>query len=277
MVDASTACATAIQDRERIAGIPDRLMAAISLAESGRWDERRRAVVAWPWTINAEGKGQYFPTRAAAIAAARDLRARGVDSFDVGCMQINMRHHPDAFDSLEEAFDPTSNVAYAAEFLNNLRDQSGSWVEAAGRYHSATPELGVPYRTRIMQIWAKQRRMPEEELLTSDAPPSQFARLGRPSVMDNNVGTPINPRVQRLISWGRRTSGVPSVLTGRATTSLGEVRPGARTPSQEVAFAMRRARLLLEWRKRIDEKKSGTSSVVTILRGGTPTEAVASR
>ena len=32
----------------------------------------------WPWTINAEGVGSFYETKAAAIAAVRDLQARGL-------------------------------------------------------------------------------------------------------------------------------------------------------------------------------------------------------
>ena len=46
--------------------------------ESGRYDQQHKAVLAWPWTINAEGEGKYFPTKAAAIAAARDVSIRRI-------------------------------------------------------------------------------------------------------------------------------------------------------------------------------------------------------
>jgi hypothetical protein len=61
-----------------------------------------------------------FPTKAKAIAHVRELQARGVRNIDVGCMQINLRHHPNAFPDLETAFDPEMNTAYAAQFLNGL-------------------------------------------------------------------------------------------------------------------------------------------------------------
>ena len=53
-------------------------------------------------------------------------------------MQINLMHHPDAFASLEEAFEPTRNVAYGARFLGQLRDETQSWTRAVERYHYRT-------------------------------------------------------------------------------------------------------------------------------------------
>ena len=35
-------------------------------------------------------------------------------------MQINLFHHPDAFASLDAAFDPMDNIAYGADFLRRL-------------------------------------------------------------------------------------------------------------------------------------------------------------
>ena len=98
-------CRSAIAAAERLSGIPDRLMQAIGIVESGRSDERG-GVSAWPWTINVEGAGYSFNTKQEAIEAVNAHRARGARSIDVGCMQVNLIHHGDAFASLEQAFDP---------------------------------------------------------------------------------------------------------------------------------------------------------------------------
>jgi hypothetical protein len=161
--DPAFACRAAVAAAERAEAIPGRLLWAIALTESGRWDPRRRARFAWPWTINAEGQGHFFPTKDAAITAARALQARGVRSMDVGCLQVNLHHHPRAFVDLEDAFDPVVNAAYAARFLRSLYALTGSWVGAAGRYHSATPELGGPYRDRVVALWTGERDAPWPE------------------------------------------------------------------------------------------------------------------
>ena len=114
-------CRAAIGQAERERGIPPRLLAAIGRVESGRRDPATGATHPWPWAINAEGRGSFYPDKAAAIAAVRALQAQGVRSIDVGCLQINLRHHPEAFASLEEAFDPLANARYGARFLASCR------------------------------------------------------------------------------------------------------------------------------------------------------------
>jgi hypothetical protein len=171
-VPPGSACRVAAADAERRAGIPPALLAAIARVESGRAD-LSGGTTPWPWTINAEGEGHFYPTKQAAIAAVQALQARGVQSIDVGCMQVNLMHHPDAFPNLDAAFDPATNATYAAQFLNQLRAQSGSWPQAAALYHSATPALGAEYRARVMAAWPKEAAL-------AGAPPPAFAALEMP-------------------------------------------------------------------------------------------------
>ena len=155
---AANLCGPVVAATERTQAIPARLLTAISLAESGRRADDSGEIIAWPWTINAEGEGRFFATKAAAIAAVKKLRARGVTSIDVGCMQVNLHHHPGAFASLDDAFDPEHNVAYAAQFLKELKDDTRSWTMAIGYYHSTTRELNMPYRNKVYRLWADVRR-----------------------------------------------------------------------------------------------------------------------
>ena len=145
-------CETAITGAETAVRIPPRLLGAIADVESGRPDASG-TIRPWPWTIDAEGRGQFFATKAEAIAAVLALQASGVRSIDVGCMQVNLMHHPNAFGSLDAAFDPTTNALYAARFLNSLYGVSGSWVQATAAYHSETPAIGADYQRRVMARW----------------------------------------------------------------------------------------------------------------------------
>lgn len=148
-------CQIATSRAEHASGVPDQLLGAISKVESGRADPTDGVVRAWPWTINAEGVGHYYNSKEEAVAAARAFQAAGVRSFDVGCMQINMMFHPDAFASLEQAFDPAANASFAAGFLTDLFHQTGSWPHAAAAYHSQTPNLGSDYQRRVLEVWAE--------------------------------------------------------------------------------------------------------------------------
>lgn len=165
-------CRAAIQSAEREAGIPAHLLMAIGRVESGRRDPETGAFHPWPWVINAEGRGQFFPTKAAAIAEVQALQARGVRSIDVGCMQVNLRHHPNAFASLEEAFDPLANARYAARFLTELNGTRNDWARAAGAYHSQTPEFAEPYRARVTAAWAEEQGRPHPPVALPAAAPA---------------------------------------------------------------------------------------------------------
>ena len=150
---ASALCRSAILQAERAGAIPDRLMDAIAVVESGRRDPVSGAVYPWPWTINAEGTGHWYESKAEAIAAVKALQARGVNSIDVGCMQVNLMHHPDAFASLDIAFEPLANATYAARFLRELYNQTYAWPLAAAAYHSFTPDIGADYARKVLAAW----------------------------------------------------------------------------------------------------------------------------
>lgn len=151
-------CSNAIVRTERANDIPASLMSAIATVESGRWAADEKAIFAWPWTVTNGSDGRYFPTKEAAIAHVEKLRARGVRNIDVGCMQVNLMYHPDAFDDLETAFDPEANAAYAARFLNGLFKEHKSWGEAIRRYHSANAKFNLPYHRKVVRAWNDQRR-----------------------------------------------------------------------------------------------------------------------
>jgi hypothetical protein len=183
-------CADAITAQERTQQIPRRLLAAIAIAESGRWDADREVKAPWPWTVNAEGEGRFYDTKAEAVRAVDQLRARDVRNIDVGCMQINLLHHPDAFADLDQALEPVSNVGYGARHLKALFDETHSWQEAAGRYHSATPERARAYRLKVVTLWNEQRRL---------------ARMEPRRTAQRRAVVPVDrERTEALNAWGRR-------------------------------------------------------------------------
>jgi hypothetical protein len=155
LIEGAKLCTHPLQHYEAEYGIPSHLLSAIASTESGRFHDGLKIKLPWPWTINAEGKGYFFDSKEEAIEAARKLLARGVESMDLGCMQVNIHHHPDAFSSLSQAFNPENNVAYAANFLRNLYQDEGSWKQAAADYHSKTPYLGKQYVGLVYDSWFK--------------------------------------------------------------------------------------------------------------------------
>jgi hypothetical protein len=155
LVEGAKLCTRYLPRHERQYGIPVHLLAAIASTESGRYHRALGLNLPWPWTINVEGRGYFFDTKQEAVDAVKKLQERGIQSIDVGCMQVNLHHHPYAFASLEQAFDPAYNVAYAAQFLKQNFQEEGSWRKATADYHSHTTFYGDPYAQLVYNAWGR--------------------------------------------------------------------------------------------------------------------------
>ena len=151
-------CIAAIQVAEVSRNMPKYLLHAIALTESGFWRQEARSQVPWPWTVTVNGDGRYFESPYHAAEYIRGLLRDGVTNIDVGCMQINLRYHGMAFDSIEEALSPVNNVAYAVSFLEDLRKRNGAWGKAIRFYHSGDWRRGSLYRARVHEKWTELRQ-----------------------------------------------------------------------------------------------------------------------
>lgn len=162
-----SACVTEILAAQDKYGIPNNILLGIGLQETGHRAEGGNLTV-WPWSANAAGEGRWFKQQSKAISWVEAKLAAGVNSVDVGCMQINLRWHPTAFKSVSEGFTPEINVDYAARLLLRLRKQTGSWELAAGSYHSFTPK----YRTRYLKSLRKKIEFANDKV-------GEFRRVAR--------------------------------------------------------------------------------------------------
>ncbi len=140
------AAATAAQST----GVPIDILLAISRVETGRQTDGTLAP--WPWTINADGKGTFYDTKAEAVAVAEAHLTDGTGTFDIGCFQLNIRYHGQAFATFEEMFDPEKNADYAARFLSSLYQETGTWAGAVAAYHSRTPDLAQAYLNQVRAV-----------------------------------------------------------------------------------------------------------------------------
>ena len=150
----SRKCSSMFSYFEKKHNLPTNSLHAISLHETAKKHSQHNISVVWPWTVmnNKEGKGHHFKTQNEAIKYARMQFMAGNNNLDVGCMQINLKYHPDAFLSLEQAFSPRNNIAYGAHFLSENKKKLGSMDKAIGRYHSATEHLAEKYRRNVHKI-----------------------------------------------------------------------------------------------------------------------------
>ena len=186
-------CRQAIAAAERAHGIPSHLLAAIARVESGRRDPVSGGFNPWPWTINVDGQGSFYDTKIQAVSAAVSMRPKATRSVDVGCMQISLTFHPDAFPGMDTAFDPGANAEYGARFLVQLFEKSGSWPKAVELYHSATPEIGQEYQRRVYAAWPEEQKF--AEMIAPSMMGSALPAMGNRSQM----WTPLRPGAARIL------------------------------------------------------------------------------
>lgn len=244
-------CAVAAKTVERRNGIPRHLLAAISLVESGRYDAEQGESFAWPWTVTAEGKGRYFATKEEAKVEVEVLLSQGIKNIDVGCMQINLHYHWEAFATLDAAFDPEKNAAYAAKFLKSKYAIARNWLTAAGQYHSHTPENFRPYRIKVLSFWNRLKR---------DAKPGaiRMAQTGFTASKETgeDVDADAHDKDVRIVAIDQERS-------ERLNGLLREKRRGSRLDMRQLDASDRRLSELDDWR---DRRRRGVQLQATVVR-----------
>ena len=147
-------CIDEIAAASQVYGVPPALLYVVALTESGVVRAARTTPNAY--AVNIEGKAYQFATQEAAIATVRSALAAGHQSVDVGCLQVNLHHHPQAFASLADAFDPKHNVDYGTQYLRDLYRHYGNWTSAVAYYHGSNPAEQWNYvcavHTRLAQF-----------------------------------------------------------------------------------------------------------------------------
>lgn len=124
------ACEREIQSAALKYGVPEGILYSVGLTETGRKGSL------YAYALNIEGKPFYPRSQRDALTQFDTARRSGAKLIDVGCMQINQFYHGENFRSVEDMFDPRSNVEYAAKFLKNLRNRHETWTMAVARYHA---------------------------------------------------------------------------------------------------------------------------------------------
>lgn len=137
-----------------------------------------------PWLLRvdyANGSNRlFFPSGPAAQKALAGLRRRAVlmgiepphqweirkldvRSVDIGLMQINWKFHGEHFESMEELFDPATNLDYAARFLGQLLKQHGDLETAVAHYHSSTLHFQEIYLANFRRVYEQQLLLAKRE------------------------------------------------------------------------------------------------------------------
>lgn len=144
---APNACERQIAVAAQRYGIPEGILYAVGLTETGRKGSL------YPWALNIEGRTVFAASRQAALKEFDKARAGGATLIDLGCMQINHRYHGDRFAGASDMLDPARNVDYAARFLKQLKSSHETWSMAVARYH-AGPDNDPAQKRYICRVVA---------------------------------------------------------------------------------------------------------------------------
>ena len=178
-------------------GVPENVLKAIALAESGTTVSGH--FVAWPWTINVEGRGARFRSKGEALEFFEAQRASGRVNIDLGCFQINHHWHGEKFASAAAILDPESGARYAAHFLSKLYREFGNWTDAVGAYHSRNEALAKKYLARFIPIF---KDLGSNEYV-SNKPFKNRASNSYPLLKDGGEASPLGSLFPLEASIGR--------------------------------------------------------------------------
>ncbi len=195
-------CEQAAANAERDAGMPPGLLQAIGRVESGRSVDGQ--LIGWPLSVNAGGVSRQFATYEDAAAFVQDQSLSGQRFIDVGCFQIDLFYHPEAFGDRDDGFRPQENATAASRILQNLYARAGSWDQAIALYHSADPTRGIPYLKAVLRSWAAGHKSG-----------LQIVDLPRSSVSDPFTVV-VFKRVSTVTVWGPITGTQDHLARSRA-------------------------------------------------------------
>lgn len=124
--------------------IPQGLLIAIARVESNNQ----------PFAVNVNGLTVSFSRQELAVDAVKTMLKSGAfgrrPHVDIGCFQINLGWHSDAFPSIEAGFDPVTNGLAAGLFLREIHAKTGNWHDAVARYHAAS-QAGTRYAEAVFR------------------------------------------------------------------------------------------------------------------------------
>lgn len=135
-------------------GLPPALLYAVALTESGQSSLSKGQFRPWPWALNINGEGHYFPSRQRAWQALQTALTETGNSVDIGLMQVSWRYHRAALESTWQALDPYHNLRVAAAILRDCYVEHTNWMQSAGCYHAPNdPAKARAYVRRVKQHW----------------------------------------------------------------------------------------------------------------------------
>ena len=136
--------------------IPQSVLYAVALTESGKRVAPADRYRPWPWTLNVAGRGYFFESRQAAWQALMAHLEDGRRSIDIGLMQVNWHYHQKRLGTPWQALDPYHNLRVGAGILQDCYLTRQDWWASVGCYHSPTnSHRADQYRRRVVSRWQR--------------------------------------------------------------------------------------------------------------------------
>lgn len=137
-------CTDQVLETERRLRIPRGLLLSMALVESGAEGEPSA------YALNISGRTVHARNIRDAANFLRDGKGKLRKRVFAGCMQLSVDHHASAFQPVDKIVDPAANVLYAGRMLMRLRNETGSWSEAVGRYNGGSRKQQAGY---LCKVW----------------------------------------------------------------------------------------------------------------------------
>jgi len=149
---------TVFETASQESGIDVLLLYAIAMSESNR-SRGHGQTGPYALAIRACGRAHYPATRAEAEKTLQTILDSDCTNIDVGIMQISLRWNGKRTDSPFALLDASENVRVGSQVLLDAMQSSPHDVRTAiSRYHSWTPELGLPYADSVLALYAALKR-----------------------------------------------------------------------------------------------------------------------
>ena len=163
-------CTSLIIDAEKRYNIPEGLLLAIALTESGSHGHP------YPYAMNIGGRPYLAPNNETMANVINRYMSAGQNSIDVGCMQINIKYHARRFSSPYDLLDSATNVDYGARYLTELAVASNSWQDAVMTYHNKNnPSRRAWYGCQVWNNYLRVHRLGSGYLQCGHVPGSATA------------------------------------------------------------------------------------------------------
>ncbi len=85
------------------------------------------------------------------------IRQLWVVNTDIGIAQVNYRFHGVSRARVQQWFEPSYNLDYAASLVAKHKQQGKSDLQAAGDYHSKTPGVRSVYMKALLPIYQREK------------------------------------------------------------------------------------------------------------------------